>query len=358
MSNSNEGGIKAFLKRKDVVFSAKRYGIDALGAMAQGLFASLLIGTIISTLGEQFGIEVLVQIGTYAKAATGPAMAVSIGYALKCPPLVLFSLLAVGGAANTLGGAGGPLAVLFVTIIASEIGKIVSKETKIDIIVTPAVTICVGVLVSMGCAPAIGQAASAVGTAIMWATELQPFFMGIIVSVIVGVALTLPISSAAICAALSLTGLAGGAAVAGCCAQMVGFAVMSFKENKWGGLLAQGIGTSMLQMGNIVKNPRIWLPPTIASAITGPIATCLFNFKMNGAAVASGMGTCGFVGQIGVYTGWVKDVAAGSKAAITAFDWIGMILICFILPAVLTWLLAIPFRKKGWIKENDLKLDL
>ena len=192
----------------------------------------------------------------------------------------------------------------------------------------------------------------------MWATELQPFFMGILVSVLVGVALTLPISSAAICAALGLTGLAGGAAVAGCCAQMIGFAVMSFKENKWGGFFAQGLGTSMLQMGNIVRNPRIWLPPTLASAITGPLATCLFHLKMNGAAVASGMGTCGLVGQIGVYTGWVNDVAAGTKAGITAFDWIGMILICFILPAVLTLLIAVPFRKNGWIKENDLKLDL
>ena len=352
------GKVGAFLKRKDVVFSANRYGIDALGAMAQGLFASLLIGTILSTLGEQLGIAILVTIGGYAKAATGPAMAVAIGYALKTPQLVLFSLIAVGAAANELGGAGGPLAVLVVAILASECGKIVSKETKIDIIVTPAVTISVGVLLSLACAPAIGKAASSVGNAIMWATELQPFFMGILVSVLVGVALTLPISSAAICAALGLTGLAGGAAVAGCCAQMIGFAVMSFKENKWGGLFAQGIGTSMLQMGNIVKNPRIWLPPTLASAITGPLATCLFQLKMNGAAVASGMGTCGLVGQIGVYTGWVNDVAAGTKAGITAFDWIGMLLICFILPAVLTLLIAAPFRKKGWIKENDLKLDL
>lgn len=273
------GKVKAFLKRKDVVFSASRYGIDALGAMAQGLFASLLIGTILSTLGEQLGIAVLVTIGGYAKAATGPAMAVAIGYALKTPQLVLFSLIAVGAAANELGKAGGPLAVLVVAIVASECGKIVSKETKIDIIVTPAVTISIGVLLSLFCAPAIGKAASSVGNAIMWATELQPFFMGILVSALVGVALTLPISSAAICAALGLTGLAGGAAVAGCCAQMIGFAVMSFKENKWGGLFAQGIGTSMLQMGNIVRNPRIWLPPTLASAITGPLATCLFHLK-------------------------------------------------------------------------------
>ncbi|MEG0763539.1 MAG: PTS sugar transporter subunit IIC [Oscillospiraceae bacterium] len=349
---------KEFLKKKDIEFSVKRYGIDALGAMAQGLFASLLIGTIISTLGEQIGLQLLIDIGTFAKGATGPAMAVAIGYALKCPPLVLFSLITVGAAANTLGGAGGPFAVLVVTVAAAELGKLVSKETKIDIIVTPCTTIVSGVLLSMWCAPAIGGAASAVGGMIMWATELQPFFMGILIAVIVGVALTLPISSAAICAALSLTGLAGGAAVAGCCAQMIGFAVMSYKENGLGGIAAQGIGTSMLQMGNIVKNPRIWIAPTLASAITGPIATCLFKLQMNGAAVASGMGTCGFVGQIGIYTGWVNDVNAGIKASITAFDWLGLVMICFVLPAVLTLLIAMPLRKIGWIKENDLKLDL
>lgn len=352
--------VKAFLKRKNIEISAKRYGIDALGAMAQGLFASLLIGTIIATLGEQAGIELLVKIGGYAKSATGSAMAVAIGYALQCPPLVLFSLAAVGTAANSseVAGAGGPLAVLIVTIFAAEFGKAVSKETKIDIIVTPFVTIFVGVGLSLWWGPAIGAAASAVGGAIMWATELQPFFMGILVSVIVGIALTLPISSAAICAALGLTGLAGGAALAGCCAQMVGFAVLSFRENKWGGLFAQGIGTSMLQMGNIVKKPIIWLPAILTSAITGPIATCVFKMQMNGAAVASGMGTCGLVGQIGLYTGWVNDVASGAKASITAFDWLGMVLVCFILPGVLTWLFGLLFRKAGLIKENDLKLDL
>ena len=326
--------------------------------MAQGLFASLLIGTIISTLGTQLHIPILVTVGTYAKAAVGPAMAIAIGYALQAAPLVLFSLAAVGAAANELGGAGGPLAVLVVAIFAAEFGKAVSKETKIDIIVTPFVTIFVGVALSIWWAPAIGAAASAVGNAIMWATELQPFFMGIIVSVIVGIALTLPISSAAICAALGLTGLAGGAALAGCCAQMVGFAVASFRENKRGGLFAQGIGTSMLQMGNIVKNPRIWLPATLASAITGPIATCLFHLQMNGAAVSSGMGTCGLVGQIGVYTGWIADIEAGSKAAITPMDWIGLIFVSFLLPGVLSWLFSVLFRKIGWIKEGDMRLDL
>lgn len=350
--------VKAFLKRKNIEISVKRYFIDALGAMAQGLFASLLIGTIIGTLGTQFGIEILVTVGNYAKAAVGPAMAIAIGYALQAPPLVLFSLVAVGVAANEMGGAGGPMAVLVVAIIATEFGKVVSKETKIDIIVTPFITIFTGVVLSIWWAPVIGAAASAFGNAVMWATEQQPFVMGIIVSVVVGIALTLPISSAAICAALGLTGLAGGAAVAGCCAQMVGFAVLSFRENKWGGFFAQGIGTSMLQMGNIVKNPKIWIPAILTSAITGPLATCVFHLEMNGAAVSSGMGTCGLVGQIGVYTGWIADIAAGTKAAITAMDWIGLILICFILPGVLTWLFGLFFRKIGWIKENDLKLDL
>ena len=365
--------LRAFLKRKDIVFSAKRYFIDAMGAMAQGLFCTLLVGTILNTIGQQFHIgflnEVIVTIGKgdgavhytiggLCSAMVGPGMAVAIARALNAPPLVLFSLIPVGFATNYMGGAGGPLAVLFVAIVAAEVGKAVSKETKIDILVTPIVTVLVGVGFAALIAAPVGNAAAAVGAAIRWATELQPFFMGILVSVIIGIALTLPISSAAICFALGLTGLAGGAAVAGCCAQMVGFAVMSFPENRWGGLAAQGLGTSMLQMGNIVRNPRIWIPPTLASAITGPLATCLFRLEMNGPAISSGMGTCGLVGQIGVYTGWVSDVAAGTKAAITGMDWLGLVLISFVLPAVLTWLIAIPLRKCGWIKEGDLKLDL
>ena len=365
--------LRAFLKRKDIVFSAKRYFIDAMGAMAQGLFCTLLVGTILNTLGQQFHIGFLnavivtlgkgdgavsYTIGGLCSAMVGPGMAVAIARALNAPPLVLFSLIPVGFATNYMGDAGGPLAVLFVAIVAAELGKAVSKETKIDILVTPIVTVLVGVGFAALIAAPVGTAASAVGQAIMWATELQPFFMGILVSVIIGIALTLPISSAAICFALGLTGLAGGAAVAGCCAQMVGFAVMSFPENRWGGLAAQGLGTSMLQMGNIVRNPRIWIPPTLASAITGPLATCLFRLEMNGPAISSGMGTCGLVGQIGVYTGWVSDVASGAKAAITGMDWLGLVLISFVLPAVLTWLIAIPLRKWGWIKDGDLKLDL
>ena len=360
--------LKAFLKKKDIEISARRYGIDALGAMAQGLFCTLLIGTILNTLGSQFHIGFLTApiyqneavsytIGGFASAMVGPAMAAAIGYALHASPLVLFSLIPVGFATNMLGGAGGPLAVLIVAIVASEFGKAVSKETKIDILVTPIVTILVGVGLAYLVAKPIGAAAAYVGKVIMWATELQPFLMGILVSVIVGMALTLPISSAAICAALGLTGLAGGAAVAGCCAQMVGFAVISFRENRWGGLVSQGIGTSMLQMGNIVKNPRIWIAPTLASAITGPLATCLFKLRMNGAPVSSGMGTCGLVGQIGVYTGWVNDIAAGTKDAITAFDWAGLVLISFVLPAVLAFLINEGLRRAGWVKDGDMKLS-
>ena len=359
--------VKTFLKRKNIQISARRYGFDALGAMAQGLFCSLLIGTILDTLGAQLGIEALVTIGGYASAMSGPAMAIAIGYALQAPPLVLFSLATVGYAANALGsttldggkGAGGPLAVLFIAIIAAEIGKAVSKETKIDILVTPLATILAGVGLSAWWAPAIGTAATSVGSIIMWATDLQPFLMGIVVSVVIGIALTLPISSAAICAALGLTGLAGGAAVAGCCANMIGFAVMSFRENRWGGLVSQGLGTSMLQMGNIVRNPRIWLPAILTSAITGPLATCVFQFQMNdpSGGVASGMGTCGLVGPIGVYAGWVADVASGAKAAITAMDWAAMVLICFLLPGVLTWAFGLVLRRVGWIREGDLKLD-
>ena len=359
--------MNAFLKRKNIVFSARRYGIDAMGAMAQGLFCSLLIGTIVKTLGQQLHIPFLVELGGYAAAMSGPAMAVAIGYALQAPQLVLFSLATVGYAANQLGsvtlsggaGAGGPLAVLLIAIAAAEVGKAVSKETKVDILVTPLVTILTGVALSALIAPAIGSAASSLGAFVEWATILQPFWMGILVSVSVGIALTLPISSAAICAALGLTGLAGGAAVAGCCAQMVGFAVMSFRENRWGGLVSQGLGTSMLQMGNIVKNPKIWIPPILASAITGPLATCLFHFQMNdpSGGVASGMGTCGMVGPIGVYAGWVNDVATGAKAAITDMDYLAMLLLCLLLPGLLSWCFGMLLRKIGWIGENDLKLE-
>ena len=345
---------KAFLKKKDITVTWQRYGIEALGAMAQGLFCSLLIGTIIKTLGTQLGVQFITDIGTYAMAVSGPAMAVAIGYALKSPPMVLFSLAAVGWAANAEGGAGGPLAVLIIAIAAAECGKAVSKETKVDLLVTPGVTILVGVALAKLIAPPIGTAANALGLLIIEATNLRPFFMGILVSVIVGVALTLPISSAAICSVLGLTGLAGGAAVAGCCAQMVGFAVISFRENGWGGIVSQGLGTSMLQM--------IWIAPTLASAVTGPLATCLFKLQMNGAPINSGMGTCGLCGPIGVITGWFgpSEAALASGAAVIApgaFDWIGLALIAIVLPAVLSLLFNAVLRKLGWVRDGDMKLS-
>ena len=350
---------------------AKRYLIDAMSGMAQGLFASLLIGTIIKTLGQQLVkiwnipvFEFLVTTGNFATDAhvVGAAMAIGIGFAMQVPALVLFSLATVGSAANVTGGAGGPLAVLIIAIISAEMGNLVSKKTKVDIIVTPLVTILAGSLLTVLTAKYIGKAASSVGSLVVWATTLRPFIMGIIVSVIIGVALTLPISSAAICAAFGLTGLAGGAAVAGCCAQMIGFAVMSFKENRWSGLLSQGLGTSMLQMPNIIKNPKIWIPPTLTAAITGPLATCLFKMEMNGAAVSSGMGTCGLVGQIGVITGWFQpsEVAVKNGAfAICpdAIDWLGLVLICFVLPAILTWTFGLILSKINWIKDGDLTLN-
>lgn len=401
MSNTQ----KSFLKRKNIEISFKRYGIDALGAMALGLFASLLIGTIFQTIAENVGTAglmttlsglsgdelavrvaalggvdsvcwVLYRIGTYATAVTGAAMAVAIGHALNAPPLVLFSLCAVGQATNELGGSGGPLAVLFVAIIACEFGKLVSKETKIDILVTPAVTIIVGILCAMVLAPIFKTICDALGTFIGWATNLQPFLMGIVVSTIVGIILTLPISSAAICAAIGISGgavlaalgdgsvsievwnglaLAGGAATVGCCTQMLGFATLSYHENGIGGFVAQGIGTSMLQVPNLMRKPILWLPPVLTSAILGPISTCVFQLRNNGAAVSSGMGTSGLVGPIGIITGWSK-MPEGYSTGVK--DWVGLILLCIVLPIVMNWAIGKFMRAKGIIKEGDLKIDL
>lgn len=339
----NQTGIKAFLKRKGVHITAKTYLIDAMGAMAFGLFASLLIGTIFGTLGEKTNIQIFNTISEYAKNATGAALGVSIAYALKSPQLVLFSAATVGIAGNALGG---PVGALVSSIVAAELGKIVSKETRVDILVTPGVTIISGVLTAQFAGPGVSAFMTAFGNLVKNATQLQPFFMGILVSALIGIALTLPISSAAICIMLSLDGLAGGAATAGCCAQMVGFAVLSFRENGPGGLLAQGLGTSMLQMGNIVKNLRIWIPPTLASMVTGPLATMVFHLE--NIPAGSGMGTCGLVGPIGVYT--AMDGSANM--------WLGILLVCFVLPALLTWILGEILRKMNWIKDGDLKLDL
>ena len=343
-NTTNSVTFKEFLKRKQVNITPKIYLIDALGAMAFGLFASLLIGTIFQTLGEKTGIAIFLTIAGYAKGATGAALGVSIAHALKAPNLVLFSAATVGIAGNELGG---PVGALVATILAAELGKIVSKETRVDILVTPGVTIIAGVLAAQFVGPGVSRFMTVFGTLVKTATEMQPFFMGILVSALIGIALTLPISSAAICIMLSLDGIAGGAATAGCCAQMIGFAIMSFKENSWGGLLAQGLGTSMLQIPNIVKNPKIWIPSILTSMITGPISTCIF--RLENIPAGAGMGTCGLVGPIGVITAMPDS---GVKM------WIGILLVCFILPGLLSYIFCEIFRKIGWIKEGDLKIDL
>ena len=358
-----------FLERKDIVFSAKRYGIDALGAMALGLFGSLLIATIFNAIGLIPFLSFFKTIGGYGAQAAGCAMAVAIAYALKAPPLVLYSSALVGMIANAQGGAGGPLAVLLIAIVAVEFGKAVSKETKVDILVTPFVTVLVGGGLAVLLAGYIGQLVGYIGSFIGWATLQQPFVMGIIVAAVIGVALTLPISSAAICAAIGLSGaavagvvpenaeglaLAGGAAIAGCCAHMVGFAVMSFRENRVGGLVSQGIGTSMLQMPNLIKNPRLWIPPVVASIITGPLSTCVFGLRMYGAAINSGMGTCGLLGPIGLILGWY---GGEYPATVGVMDWVGLVLVCFVLPALIAWAVCLLLRRIGWVKENDLLLS-
>ncbi|MEG0765727.1 MAG: PTS sugar transporter subunit IIC [Pseudoflavonifractor sp.] len=366
-------GIKKYFKEQNIELSFDRIAIKALGGMAQGLFASLLIGTILGTIGTFFpGTpvgEFLASVSGYTKIVQGAAMAIAIGYSIQCPPYVLYSLATVGVAANALGGAGGPLAVYFIALIAAFAGKLVSKRTPVDLIVTPTVTILVGVLVAGVLAPPIGKVASALGYIIMWAAEQQPFLMGIVVSSVMGIVLTLPISSAAVCAALSLTGLAGGAAVAGCCAHMVGFAVCSYRENKLNGLVSQGLGTSMLQVPNLLRKPVLWVPPVIASIVGGPIATCVFQLQMNGPPISSGMGTSGLVGPIGVVTGWLSPseaaVANAAKLGIDniviapgVMDWIGLIIICVVIPVVVSLLVSEFMRKKNWIKLGDYDLNL
>ena len=350
MSNEEKTVKKTYFQQQNIEISFDRIILKGLSGMAQGLFASLLIGTIIKTIGGfipgAVG-EFLVGVAGYTGAVQGAAMALAIGYAMQCPPYVLFSLATVGYAANALGGGGGPLAVYLICLVAIFAGKLVSKRTPIDLLVTPTVTILVGVLLATWFAPTIGKVATILGQLVMWATDQQPFLMGILVSVIMGIVLTLPISSAAICAALGLVGLAGGAAVAGCCAQMVGFAVISFRENRWSGLVAQGLGTSMLQMGNICRRPAIWLPPTLAAAVCGPLATMLFKLECTG--VSAGMGTCGLVGPLGILSAMPEG---------GAMMWIGILVDCILLPAVLSFLFNELFRKIGWIHDGDMKLEL
>lgn len=337
--------IKSFLDRKNISISFKTYFIDAMGAMAYGLFASLLVGTILNTIGTQFNIAFLTEtLWPIAVKATGPALAVAIAYALKAPELVMFSATLVGIAGYELGG---PIGVFISTIFAVELGKIVSKETKIDIIVTPMTTILIGIPIAKLLGPSVNYLMIKIGELIMVSTRQQPLIMGMLVSVLVGLALTLPISSAAICMMLSLSGPAGGAATVGCCCQMVGFAVISFKDNGIEGLVAQGLGTSMLQMPNIIKNKYIWLPPTIASAILGPVSTLIF--KMENTPLGSGMGTSGLVGQIGT----INAMSADTPIHIILLN-IAMIQIIF--PAAVSMVIYLVLKRYGLIKDGDMKL--
>jgi hypothetical protein len=335
--------MKNFLKKKNIEISIKRYGIDALGAMALGLFASLIIGLILEVLGEKLDIGFLVDYGQRAKAMMGPAIGVAVAYGLKAPPLVMFASTITGAAGAELGG---PAGAFIAALIGAEFGKLVSKETKVDIIVTPATTILAGVMAGVFVGPPIGTFMKWIGIVIMNATELAPVPMGIFVSVLMGICLTLPISSAAIGIMLELGGIAAGAATVGCAAQMVGFAVASYRENKWGGLISQGIGTSMLQIPNIVKNPRIWIPPIAASAVIGPLATTVL--RLENIPIGSGMGTCGLVGQFGVVEAMGLSVSVIIK----------ILILHFLLPAVLTLIISEMMRKMGWIKYGDMKIDV
>lgn len=337
--------MKNFLKRKGISLSPKVYFIDALGSMAFGLFATLLVGTILNTIGKSFDIKFLSEtIWPLAQEATGPAIAVSIAYAINADRLILFSSTIVGLAANKLGG---PMGVFIATLISVEIAKLISKETKIDIVLTPVVTVLVGVMIANLVGPFIQTLMTKIGIIIMDATKQKPFIMGIIVSVIVGIVLTLPISSAALCMTISLSGLAAGAATIGCCCQMIGFAVISFKENKTQGLIAQGLGTSMLQMPNIMRNPKILIPPTLASAILGPFSTIIF--KLENSPIGAGMGTCGLVGQISTFT---------AMSSVPFFKLLSTIIIMhIILPAIVSLIIYYFVKKIGWIKDGDMKLD-
>ncbi|MBQ4066240.1 MAG: PTS sugar transporter subunit IIC [Clostridia bacterium] len=350
--------VKAFLEKKNIDLSLKTYFVTAMGSMAQGLFASLLIGTIFKTVGDWLGFGFLTELASFAMNGyvCGAAIGIAVAAALKATPLVLYSCAAVGAAGYMIGTdvsslatpvTAGPAGAFIAVIIACELGKLEAGSTKVDIILTPAVTLLSGFAVAKLVCPGVAYVMYYLGVFINTATVLHPFIMGMIISAVVGSILTLPISSAAICSMIGISGIAGGAALAGCCAQMVGFAVMSFRENRFGGLIAQGLGTSMLQMGNIIKRPIIWIPSILSSLITGPLATMVFRLECAG--VSAGMGTCGLVGPLGAIT------ATAEKGALF---WIGLVLVCIILPAVLTLIFSEIMRKLGLIRNGDLKLEL
>ena len=326
----------------------KRYFIDAMGAMALGLFASLIIGTIINTFARiphmDFLRDFTSQIGAQS-AVIGCAIGAAVAWGLKAKPLVIFTSVVTGAIGYMSGG--GPLGAYLAAVVGAEIGSLVASKTKIDIVVTPAVVIFSGGAVGLFFGPYIGDMMSALGSFINNVTELNPIPMGIIIAVVIGLALTAPISSAAICISIGISGIAAGAAVVGCCCQMVGFAVASYRDNGLGGLVSQGVGTSMLQFSNIMRRPQIWIAPTLAAAILGPISTRVIG--MTNTSVGAGMGTSGFVGQVGAFEAMMGTFGTFKT---TVF----VLVMHIILPAVLTLFFDFIMRKIGWVKSGDMKL--
>ncbi len=333
--------MNSYLQKKNVEISLQRYGIDAMNAMALGLFGSLIVGLILKNLGVWLSIPFLSEIGVFAQGMMGAAIGGAMAYALQAPVLVIVSNIVVGAFAAKVGG---PVGTFMVVLFTTEFGKLISKTTPVDIILTPMLSLIVGFLLADFIGAPVQKIMLAISSFIEWSVELQPFLMGMVLAVVMGMLLTLPVSSAAISISLSLSGLAAGASTVGCAAQMIGFAVMSMRDNNVGGVISQGIGTSMLQMPNIIKNPKIWIPPIFASAILGPLATMFF--QMQNIPEGAGMGTSGLVGQIGTIT------AMGNAANV----YVGIALLHFILPAILSYLFYRLLRSIGWIKVGDLSL--
>lgn len=334
-------------------YQIREYTIKVLNGMALGLFASLIIGLILKQIGTILGVNILIQFGQVSQYLMGSAIGAGVAYSIGASPLGIFASIITGaiGAKTVVFmdnglvtlAIGEPVGAFVAALVGAEFSKMIQGKTRVDIVLVPAATIIVGGLVGYYISPLVASMMTFIGSMINLATELRPIPMGILVSVLMGMVLTLPISSAALAISLGLSGLAAGASTVGCACQMIGFAVASYRENKLGGFLAQGIGTSMLQIPNIIKNPKIWIPSIISSAILGPIATTVF--KMTNNEVGAGMGTSGLVGQIATYSVMGKD------------GLIGIVLLHFILPAIITLVISEFMRKKGWIKFGDMKLS-
>lgn len=331
--------LSAHLAKQNIVFSLQRYGIDALNFMALGLFGTLILGLILKNMGTWLSMPWLVDVGSQAQSMMGVAIGVGVAYGIKAPPLVMLACTTVGFMGVS------PIGALVAVIIAAECGKFVHRTTPLDIIVTPLTTLLTGAVVAHTLSPLISSTLMSVSDVITWAMGLSPIIMSMIVAVVMGVLLTLPVSSAAIAISLGLSGLGAGAATVGCVAQMIGFAVMSHKDNGIGTVLACGLGTSMIQLPNLIKNPKLWLPPILTGAILAPFATVMFG--MQNIPSGAGMGTSGLVGQIGTLD--VMGTSADVWILIGAFH--------FVLPAVLCWLIYRFFIKMAWIKDGDLQLD-